>query len=189
MPTNPIHSPSAAVNPSNPDRGEPVAWEYELATRITHGPERGQMGYEGFDRRISFKKPNVPDGTVRNLRPLYSHPPVSAEREALEKAIQICERYATEFPRFSSQRDAAIACGVRIQQELLAALSSAIDPSEQVYLEDNIQTVAFHLGQPGASLRVSVDGSPRLLVDPGEVLKEVSRRLQSPVVCDDGGES
>ncbi len=48
--------------------------------------------------------------------------------------------------------------------------------SEQDYLEDNIATVAFHLGQPGARLSVSHNG-PGLIVDPGEVLKEISRRL------------
>lgn len=48
--------------------------------------------------------------------------------------------------------------------------------TEQEFLEDNIATVAFHLGQPGARLSVSHDG-PGLVVDPGEVLKEISRRL------------
>ena len=48
--------------------------------------------------------------------------------------------------------------------------------TEQDFLEDNIATVAFHLGQPGARLSVSHDG-PGLVVDPGEVLKEISRRL------------
>lgn len=48
--------------------------------------------------------------------------------------------------------------------------------TEQAFLEDNIATVAFHLGQPGARLSVSHDG-PGLVVDPGEVLKEISRRL------------
>lgn len=50
-------------------------------------------------------------------------------------------------------------------------------PTERPYLEDNIATVAFHLGQPGARLTVSYNDGPRLAVDPGEVLKEVSRRL------------
>jgi len=49
--------------------------------------------------------------------------------------------------------------------------------TEQDFLEDNIATVAFHLGQPGASLEVRVTGEPRLVVDPGEVLQEISRRL------------
>lgn len=50
--------------------------------------------------------------------------------------------------------------------------------TEQEYLEDNIATVAFHLGRPGARLSVQNDLSG-LVVDPGEVLKEVSRRLDN----------
>jgi hypothetical protein len=47
---------------------------------------------------------------------------------------------------------------------------------ELQYLEDNIATVAFHLGQPGAVLRVDHEKGG-LNVEPGEVLKEISRRL------------
>jgi hypothetical protein len=50
-------------------------------------------------------------------------------------------------------------------------------PTEQDFLEDNIATMAFHMGHPGASLTVLVGGEPRLVVDPGEVLQEASRRL------------
>jgi hypothetical protein len=47
---------------------------------------------------------------------------------------------------------------------------------ERQFLEENIATVAFHLGQPGAKLSVRSDKGA-LMVDPGEVLKEISRRL------------
>ena len=48
--------------------------------------------------------------------------------------------------------------------------------TEQDYLEDNIATVAYHLGRPGAKMRVDhqIGG---LNVSEGEVLKEISRRL------------
>lgn len=49
--------------------------------------------------------------------------------------------------------------------------------TERLFLEDNIATVAFHLGRRGASLMVLHQGSPGLAVDPGEVLAEISRRL------------
>lgn len=49
--------------------------------------------------------------------------------------------------------------------------------TEQEYLEDNISTVAFHIGRPGARMTVGYDGGSQLVVDPGEVLKEISRRL------------
>jgi hypothetical protein len=55
-------------------------------------------------------------------------------------------------------------------------MSQSSPVSEREYLEDNIATVAFHLGQPGARLSVQHDKSG-VLVDPGEVLKEISRRL------------
>jgi len=48
--------------------------------------------------------------------------------------------------------------------------------TERQFLEENIATVAFHLGQPGAKLSIRSDKGA-LMVDPGEVLKEISRRL------------
>jgi len=51
-----------------------------------------------------------------------------------------------------------------------------LDATELAFLEDNVATLAHHLGRPGARLSVTHDG-PGLVVDAGEVLKEVSRRL------------
>ena len=47
---------------------EPVAWGYELATTV------GEHGYEGWSRRVTHAKPNVPKGSIRNLTPLYTSP-------------------------------------------------------------------------------------------------------------------
>lgn len=58
------------------------------------------------------------------------------------------------------------------------AVQSRSTATEQDYLEDNIATVAHHLGQPGACMSVSHSG-PGLQVQPGEVLKEISRRLSA----------
>jgi hypothetical protein len=69
--------------------------------------------------------------------------------------------------------------GVRAMSEPFVkdqAHRERIEKGEREFLEDNIATVSFHLGQPGARLTVSHDG-PGLVVDPGEVLKEISRRL------------
>src|SRR6185437_8459649 len=55
-------------------------------------------------------------------------------------------------------------------------MSAQMNEEERQFLEENIATVAFHLGQPGAKLSVRSDKNA-LMVDPGEVLKEISRRL------------
>lgn len=64
----------SAVNPSNP---EPVAYRWKLKT-MPHW--RYEENIEHFSRRG--------EGVIE---PLYSHPPVSAEREALEKARKIAD--------------------------------------------------------------------------------------------------
>lgn len=57
-----------------------------------------------------------------------------------------------------------------------AQAGETLSATEQEFLEDNIATVAFHLGQPGACLGITHKG-PGLVVGAGEVLKEISRRL------------
>jgi hypothetical protein len=59
--------PLAAV-PSVPRDREPDAWSYELATSMIDGE------YAYWSERITRDRPNVPDGAVRNLIPLYRHP-------------------------------------------------------------------------------------------------------------------
>ncbi len=49
---------------------EPVAWRYELATAIFESGE-----YTGWRCTISEKEPCVPENSIRNLQPLYTHPP------------------------------------------------------------------------------------------------------------------
>ena len=62
----------------------------------------------------------------------------------------------------------------------MTQLESVTAEDEAMFLEDNIATVAFHLGQPGARMSVGYEGGSKLIVDPGEVLKEISRRLRTP---------
>jgi len=54
---------------------ELVAWEYELAQSLD---ERGGYGHWG-PKTLSHKRPNVPDGSVRNLRPLFAAAPGGTE--------------------------------------------------------------------------------------------------------------
>lgn len=52
---------------SKPTVGEPEAWLYELATvRHVDGP------YDNWCERLTRYKPTVPEGSIRNLRPLYA---------------------------------------------------------------------------------------------------------------------
>jgi hypothetical protein len=48
---------------------EPVAWSYEVSTTMT------DHGYDGWEHRITKYKPNVPEGSIRSLTPLYTAPP------------------------------------------------------------------------------------------------------------------
>ena len=50
-------------------RGEVMAWRYELARRYDGYPAR----YSDWGPpQLSFEKPNVPEGSIRNLTPLYA---------------------------------------------------------------------------------------------------------------------
>ena len=48
---------------------EPVAWSYELATTML------EHRYDGWEHLITRYKPNVPEGSIRNLTPLFAAPP------------------------------------------------------------------------------------------------------------------
>jgi hypothetical protein len=70
---------------------EPAAWAYELAT--TFRGEGGNASYGGWVPRLSREKPNVPEGSIRNLTPLYSGTAPPAEEisdERLLSAIRSC---------------------------------------------------------------------------------------------------
>lgn len=62
-------------NRSRADDAVPVAWVFELATCI-----REDGTYSGWDEspRLSMTKPCVPEGSIRNLRPLYVATPAPA---------------------------------------------------------------------------------------------------------------
>lgn len=62
--------PTDAVQPVG---GEPVAWSYDLAT--IH--DRAFHTYDGWKACLSASKPNAPEGSVRNLTPLYATAPTA----------------------------------------------------------------------------------------------------------------
>lgn len=47
---------------------QPTAWVYELANSYNNQTDE----YSGWNRYISFRKPNVPEKSIRNLKPLYT---------------------------------------------------------------------------------------------------------------------
>jgi hypothetical protein len=110
-------SHTAAATPS-----EPVAWVYELATRITHGPDRGQVAYDGFDRRISFDRPYVPEGAIRNLTPLYTGAAQSAPDRAaiIEECARVLDECAQDWRRI---RDPGMANNAAAYAKKIRALA------------------------------------------------------------------
>jgi hypothetical protein len=60
----------ATFNEPQPSAGsEPAAWSYELAHAF------GTRGYSDWQKHITETKPNVPEASIRNLRPLYLNEP------------------------------------------------------------------------------------------------------------------
>ena len=62
---------------------EPVAWMFELARNFN------LEGYGGWEKRITEYRPNTPEGSVRNVTPLYTATP---KRKPLteEEAAKAC---------------------------------------------------------------------------------------------------
>lgn len=61
--------------------GEPVAWRYELATRVAEGQ------YTNWKWHVGVVEPHVPEGSIRNLTPLYAAPAPAADGEAVAPRI------------------------------------------------------------------------------------------------------
>lgn len=57
-------------------RGEPVAFSYELATTRS-----GDGEYIHWSPRLSYSMPDVPEGSIRNLRWLYDAPQPASKPE------------------------------------------------------------------------------------------------------------
>ena len=55
---------------------EPVAWMFELARSIDHSKPEGEKYCDWGPPQLSFDRPNVPKGSIRNLTPLYKPGPI-----------------------------------------------------------------------------------------------------------------
>lgn len=74
-----------------PAAQEPVAWMYELATMID--AETGEYGGWG-GTKLGLHKPDVPEGSIRNLTPLYAAPPPACQQEAVTVMEALAEERA-----------------------------------------------------------------------------------------------
>ena len=89
----------AALTPP-PAAQEPVAWMFELATM--QDAETGEYGgWEGT--KLGLCKPKVPEGSIRNLMPLYAAPPPPCQKEAVTDAELAKAR--AEIERLTKERD------------------------------------------------------------------------------------
>lgn len=55
---------------------ELIGYDFEIATRIDYSMDDGQVNlvgnYSGWERRFTLIPPNVPEGSIRNLREVYA---------------------------------------------------------------------------------------------------------------------
>lgn len=71
------------VERSSADSANPIAWEFELANY-----RREDGTYTGWCPRLDWHKPNVPEASIRNLRPLYANEPQTLpDRGRIARAI------------------------------------------------------------------------------------------------------
>lgn len=65
----------SVVKSDRQQRGEPVAFSYDLATTRSRDGE-----YTHWSPRLSYSMPNVPEGSIRNLQWLYATPQPAAPK-------------------------------------------------------------------------------------------------------------
>lgn len=90
-------------------RGEVVGWVYEMATQSRLDKDSGERTYSGWGKGLTFAKPNMPEGSIRNLKPLgYLHlaPLPPAQDEGLETTAEDLSVLAAASQTFDDVRDA-----------------------------------------------------------------------------------
>jgi hypothetical protein len=77
------------------DAVQAVAYYFELATRIKYGV------YSNWSPQLNLCPPNVPEGSVRNLKPLFDSEAISQVRkQALLEAAEICDQFDACDPKY-----------------------------------------------------------------------------------------
>ena len=112
------------------EAGEPVAWSYELAT---HKNLDGQ--YCEWVKRLSDHEPNVPEGSIRNKRPLYAAPVSLASRvQELEKALREVPNIVAQWAgiyRMQAEKYTASALSEHVYPEVKRHCDAALTAKEE----------------------------------------------------------
>lgn len=114
---------------------EPVAWVYELARAINSKGE-----YSFWEERLTFYKPNVPSGSIRNLRPLYFTTPTPQQEvfDAREAIASLMMKYSfatghgDTIEDLLGEFDAQLAERPIIKKEAFDAMREALEPFAEI---------------------------------------------------------
>lgn len=125
---------------------EPAAWLFELARAVHY--DQGRKYYDAWEPQLSLTKPNVPEGSVRNLRPLYVAAPraQTAEGEALHDALQLNLKINEILHDFNFGTDSWQTRDRRIREAILSTLpQTAPDPDEIRVSKRHFELIADEL--------------------------------------------
>lgn len=119
--------------------GEPVAWRYELATvRYWEGDKPTGWGCWS-PPKLSLTKPCVPEGSIRNLTPLYADDP-AALRAALHLFREFLLRNVTQWDTGAGVSGHPMWAHIA---EILGAVPNITSGPEWQFIQpDNRQTLA-----------------------------------------------
>lgn len=110
---------------------EPDAWSYELA----HGIAASGV-YSNWESRLSRNKPCVPDGSIRNMKPLYGIAPISVSGDAKSfdwgRLVQCILRCMDASIKNESSREQAERIATTIEDSFTAPSSQSAEMRELI---------------------------------------------------------
>lgn len=117
---------------SAPPPAEPVAWRYELATTMEwkDGKAVGPAGYGGWKWHLTEYEPQVPEGSLRNLTPLYAALTATAggqDREAIARASTLARRLCQLFDSGGESQRSVRARHASAIFQMLASYSTDVE--------------------------------------------------------------
>jgi hypothetical protein len=136
-----------------PQPDGPLAYAFEIAT--SRWPD-GR--YDGWEKRLSDRKPEVPEGSIRNLRPLYAHPQPGGE---LREAAEAVSMSAVRFEERPSESCVASAVVDRLRAALRTLPST---PSRDITaLLDGLDLWFRTVPEPGTEAATTMLGNVRAI--------------------------